>query len=581
MEAVRFEDVSKRFILHHERARTFQEAALNLFKLQRTNDTREEFWALQNVSFAVERGRTLGIVGRNGSGKSTLLKLLTGTMRPTSGRVVAHGRIFGLLELAAGFHPELSGRDNVFLNGTFLGLSRRQMAARLEQIVAFAELEQFIDTPVKHYSSGMYMRLGFAIALSVDPDILVVDEVLAVGDAAFRQKCFLALADFKARQKTILFVTHDAAAVRRFCDEALWLNQGRVQGAGPADAVLRDYLSATQTKRPATDPSPVGPARLVDPLSTPRGPLSLLSVHTVDERGQLERHFQSGQRFGVRVRFQTAEPLEEVSLGIALHRGDGLYLWSSSTAGNGTGSTSTPAGEGQATCWLDTLPLAAAEYTVSAAAWLKDDPAPQHRLAQAARFAVRPPRKDQAGLLALAPCWTAAGSFTLTPAPAASPTQVAAGPGSADDQALPMEGFRARWRQPPSRVAMGEGEDEFLGGGWYPPEDWPPRVRWTSRRASVYLTQDEWTSGVGVTMCRPQHNALAATGRVSVNGRLAGRFELSAPTPEPFVFPVEAVEAPQEVEIALEIDRPLEPAATGASDDHRTLGVAVREIWLE
>ena len=221
MPAVRFERVSKRFTLHHERARTFQEAALGLLRLRRQPGRSEEFWALRDVSFSLERGRTLGVIGRNGSGKSTLLKLLAGTMRPTAGSIEASGRIFGLLELAAGFHPDLSGRENVFLNGSFLGLSRAEMATRLDGIVAFAELAQFIDTPVKHYSSGMYMRLGFAIAISVDPDILVIDEVLAVGDAAFRQKCFVALADLKARGKTILFVTHDASAVRRFCDEAL------------------------------------------------------------------------------------------------------------------------------------------------------------------------------------------------------------------------------------------------------------------------------------------------------------------------------------------------------------------------
>ena len=245
MEAVRFEEVSKRFTIHHEKARTFQDAALNLLRFRRVNGTKEDFWALRDVSFGLERGRTLGVVGRNGSGKSTLLKLLAGTMRPTSGQITARGRVFGLLELAAGFHPDLSGRDNVFLNGAFLGLSRRHMAERFDQIVAFSELEQFIDTPVKHYSSGMYMRLGFAIAISVEPDILVIDEVLAVGDAAFRQKCFAALADLKQRQKTILFVTHDASAVRRFCDEAIWLDRGCVRAAGPAPDVLSEYLAAT------------------------------------------------------------------------------------------------------------------------------------------------------------------------------------------------------------------------------------------------------------------------------------------------------------------------------------------------
>src|SRR3954454_11896762 len=239
MEAVRFERVSKRFTIQHERARTFQEAELQLLRLRRPPSAKEEFWALRDVSFSLGRGRTLGIVGRNGSGKSTLLKLLAGTMRPTGGQIHTSGKVFGLLELAAGFPRELSGRENVFLNGAFLGLSRAAMARRLDQIVAFAELEQFIDTPVKHYSSGMYMRLGFAIAISVDPDILVIDEVLAVGDAAFQRKCLDRIIEFRRQGKAIVFVSHSIEVVAQLCDRVIWLDQGVVQSIGPAADVGR------------------------------------------------------------------------------------------------------------------------------------------------------------------------------------------------------------------------------------------------------------------------------------------------------------------------------------------------------
>ena len=200
--AVRATDVRKRFVIRRGRAGTLQEATISLLRGGTALGQRDEFWALDGVTFEVEAGRTLGIIGRNGAGKSTLLKLLAGTMRPTSGTLEAAGKVFGLLELAAGFHPDLSGRENVFLNGAFLGRSRADMARRLDEIVAFSELEAFIDQPVKHYSSGMYMRLGFAVALSVEPDVMIVDEVLAVGDAAFRQKCLAALAqasDFLAK----------------------------------------------------------------------------------------------------------------------------------------------------------------------------------------------------------------------------------------------------------------------------------------------------------------------------------------------------------------------------------------------
>jgi lipopolysaccharide transport system ATP-binding protein len=628
MESVRFDEVSKRFVIHHERARTFQEAALNLLRLRGRNGSSEEFWALRDVSLSVERGRTLGIVGRNGSGKSTLLKLLAGTMRPTRGEVIARGRVFGLLELAAGFHPDLSGRENVFLNGTFLGFSRRDMAERLEQIVSFAELEQFIDTPVKHYSSGMYMRLGFAIAISVDPDILVIDEVLAVGDAAFRQKCFRALADFKARQKTILFVTHDASAVRRFCDDAIWLDAGQVRTAGPAADVLREYLAATQSTH---GPALATGSRPPDSLAEPAGPVTLLGVTTVDESGGARHEFRTGERIGVQVRFRCEAPCDHVSIGVGLHRTDGLYLMGT-RSGPADLTTAAPAGEAEVCCWLGPLPLASAAYTLSAMAWV--DGVPSHRLSQAARFAVEPPATDQAGPLVLPVAWEVTGAIASAAAEggdrarrglqppatlakdAEAPwrgarfsglrrsSRAASAPGaeSARENPTPVgdslfpthrEGtkvadgtgpptrFHARWRRPPARVAMGAGEDEFLGDGWYPPEDWPPCIRWTAGRAALYLTQDEWATSVGITMCRPQHTGALTTGRIYVAGRESGRFELATVGLEPFTFPVEPVETAQEVEIVLEIDRPFEPAAAGASDDPRVLGVAVREVWLE
>jgi ABC-type polysaccharide/polyol phosphate transport system ATPase subunit len=608
--AVQFDQVSKRFTLHHERARTFQEVALGLFRFRRRDVTHEAFWALRDVSFTLERGRTLGVIGRNGSGKSTLLKLLAGTMRPTSGQITANGRVFGLLELAAGFHPELSGRDNVYLNGTFLGLSRAQMALRLDHIVAFAELEQFIDTPVKHYSSGMYMRLGFAIAISLDPDILVVDEVLAVGDASFRQKCFAALADLKARKKTILFVTHDASAVRRFCDEALWLDRGQVRSAGPADVVLQEYLAETATGH-GEALSVAG--RPVDPLESSFGPARLLAIETVDEHGMPERHFECRQSVGVRVHLEADVPVEQVAVGVAIHRADGVYL-----SGTSTGATGQlgrlDEGKATATCWLGELPVSAAEYTLSAALWIAGTPV--HRLSQAGRFAVRPPRHDQAGLLVLKPCWTSSGALGLTEAPAnltvptampatmlardgrqdalVDPVEVVPGslngaraltgvirPGRPEDQMQAEEAFRFRWRPAPARLTMGGGEDEFLGPGWYAPEDWPPIIRWTHRRASAFLTQDEWTSSIGVIMCRPRHHDEVVGGRLLVEGRVVGEFQLASPSLEPFTFSLEPVLGRKEVEISIEVDAPVPAEVIGGDGDRRVLGVAVREVWLE
>ena len=202
----------------------------------------ETFQALRDVSFSVRKGCTFGIVGRNGSGKSTALKVVAGITKPTSGTVSVDGRISALIELGAGFHPEISGRENVFINGIMLGLSKKEITQRFDEIVEFAELEDFIDAPVKTYSSGMYMRLGFAVAIHVDPDVLLIDEVLAVGDESFTHKCLDKFAEFRRRNKTILLVTHALNLVERFCDEALWLDSGRTRGHGDPRRVTSAYI---------------------------------------------------------------------------------------------------------------------------------------------------------------------------------------------------------------------------------------------------------------------------------------------------------------------------------------------------
>ncbi|MDO8674474.1 MAG: ABC transporter ATP-binding protein, partial [Dehalococcoidia bacterium] len=267
--AVRFEDVSKKFILHHQKARSFQDLIVNFYK---RNGSKEEFWALSNVSFEVSRGETLGIIGRNGSGKSTVLKLMSRILEPTSGKVTVFGKISALLELGAGFHPDLSGKENIFLNGSLLGLSRKEMSRKYEEIVEFSEIRHFIDTPVKHYSSGMYMRLGFSIAISVEPDILIADEILAVGDSGFVRKCLRRMYELKRMNKTIVIVSHDAQAVRDMCDRALWLSEGRVRATDKAGRTLDTYLievdqesaqrSTSLVSSAAVTPPPVGSAEV-------------------------------------------------------------------------------------------------------------------------------------------------------------------------------------------------------------------------------------------------------------------------------------------------------------------------------
>jgi lipopolysaccharide transport system ATP-binding protein len=232
-------NVSRRFVLHYERPKTFHE--LFVRTLERDKGEREDFWALRDVNLTVYPGDSVGIIGRNGSGKSTLLKLIAGLMLPSDGAVSVYGTIAALLEVGAGFHPDLSGRENIYLNGAFLGLSKKRLASLVPEVIAFSELEHFIDVPVKHYSSGMYMRLGFSIAIHVDPDILITDEVFAVGDDAFRAKCEGIISDFHKRGKTMLFVSHALPTVLAMCDRAIWLDQGKVMAAGKTDCVARQY----------------------------------------------------------------------------------------------------------------------------------------------------------------------------------------------------------------------------------------------------------------------------------------------------------------------------------------------------
>lgn len=244
---IAFQDAGMRFRLHRERVTTFKEAVLGRFRHLRAVD---ELWALRHVSFQVRPGEAVGLVGANGSGKSTLLKLAAGVLQPTEGQVRVEGRVSPLIELAAGFDPELSGRDNVFLNGALLGRSRREMALRIERIAEFAELTDFMDVPVKNYSSGMYARLGFAVAVDVEPDVLMVDEVLAVGDERFQAKCAERIREIRAGGTTLFYVSHQMDQVAATCDRVLLLHHGRLCHDGPPAESIRRYRELCGTAPP-------------------------------------------------------------------------------------------------------------------------------------------------------------------------------------------------------------------------------------------------------------------------------------------------------------------------------------------
>ena len=237
--AVRVNDVSKRFRLYHERNQSLKSAILR----GRTSK-HEDFWALKDISFDVIEGQTHGLIGSNGSGKSTLLKCLAKIYWPTSGTIEYRGRMASLLEVGSGFHLELSGRVNIYLNGSILGMSKKEIDSKFEEIVDFSGVERFLDQPVKNYSSGMYVRLGFSIAINVDPDILVVDEVLSVGDEEFQRKSFQKFLEFKKRGKTVILVTHTMPVVEDICDSVTWINGGVMMQTGPAAQVVKNYQSS-------------------------------------------------------------------------------------------------------------------------------------------------------------------------------------------------------------------------------------------------------------------------------------------------------------------------------------------------
>lgn len=239
--AIKFSNVSKKFQKGHKLL--LKEALLDIFRPQK----QENFWAVNNSSFEIKKGESVGIIGANGSGKSTLLKLIAGVLAPTKGKILVNGRISPLIELGAGFHPELSGRENVYLNGTILGLTKKEVDARFNEIVNFSEIGDFIDTPVKHYSSGMYLRLGFSIAIHVDSDILLLDEILAVGDISFQEKCLRKIKEFHEKGITIILISHSLDLVKAFCQKTILIKEGKIMKSGSTDRIVKEYSKIMTT----------------------------------------------------------------------------------------------------------------------------------------------------------------------------------------------------------------------------------------------------------------------------------------------------------------------------------------------
>jgi lipopolysaccharide transport system ATP-binding protein len=370
MIAVRFERVSKRFTLHHERPRSFQELFLSLIKLQRST-SKEKYWVLSDVSFEIERGEMVGIVGPNGAGKSTILKLVSRIIEPTSGQMEVNGRLGALLELGAGFHPDLTGRENVYLNGAFLGRTKADMDRVFDDILEFSEMERFIDIPVKHYSSGMYMRLGFSIAIHLQPEILLVDEILAVGDRSFQLRCLDRVQELKRQGVTIVLVSHDLAQVRNMCDRAIWVEEGQVQAEGPVEPVLSEYMAhvldaSRQVARSARRGDPEGGRESRDDSSWRwgSGEASITQVQFLDAQGQPHSSFETGAPLIVRICFTAHERIEKPQFGLALHHVGGFHISGPNTVFSGFDIHAIE-GTGYIDYVVDSLPLLEGTYLVS------------------------------------------------------------------------------------------------------------------------------------------------------------------------------------------------------------------------
>jgi len=281
-----------------------------------------EFWAARDVSFHVPKGKTIGIIGRNGSGKSTILQIIAGTLTPTTGKVSTEGRIAALLELGSGFNPEFTGRENVVLSGAIMGLSRNEIKNRMGQIENFAEIGEFIDRPVKTYSSGMFVRLSFASAVNVEPDILIVDEALAVGDIKFQLKCINKMKEFKAIGKTILFVSHDTNAIRNFCDDVIWMMDGHIHMSGQATKVIEAYEDFMKTDDTNEQSKPLLEAR----KNIDEGILAINRVSFLDANGKSKRIFSHGENMSVVVDYSLKTDMDGLVGGVALFDKQGTYI---------------------------------------------------------------------------------------------------------------------------------------------------------------------------------------------------------------------------------------------------------------
>jgi ABC-type polysaccharide/polyol phosphate transport system ATPase subunit len=407
MSAITFDGVSKNFRMDRDRSRAFQEVFVNLLKggRRQVDAGQDLYWALRDVSFRIEPGESVGLVGSNGAGKSTTLKLISRIIHPNSGSVGVNGRVSALLELGAGFHPELSGRDNIYLNGTVLGLTRKEINNKLAEIIDFADIGEFMEVPVKDYSSGMQARLGFSVAVHMDPQIVLVDEALAVGDQAFQQKCNERMLQLRRQGVTMLFVSHSMEAMQMVCRRAIWLDRGSVRmdaGAGKvSNAYYKAALALTKHDQHTSDRPGSGEARVTQ-------------IDLLDAAGKPQNVFLTNDALTVRIYYKAKQRIERPAIGFGVHAfNSGAHV---AGPNNAMAEFEIPEihGEGFVDYRIDRLPLLPGRFSVTGAIFDWDCVHCYDYLDPAAWFDVAPGASDEKhGLIALNGAWSSkTGGYT-------------------------------------------------------------------------------------------------------------------------------------------------------------------------
>ncbi len=360
-EAIVVEGLSKRYELGTRQQETqLRDQIVRLLRTPlRRRPPKEILWALRDVSFKVDVGEVIGIIGRNGAGKSTLLKILSKITYPTTGRVRTRGRVASLLEVGTGFHEELTGRENVYLNGSILGMKKREVDARFDAIAAFSGIERFMDTPIKRYSSGMRMRLGFAVAAHLEPDILIVDEVLAVGDAAFQKKCISAMHDLHGGGRTVLFVSHNMAAVENLCTRGIWISNGSISMDGPTHEVIEAYMGSFTSSEGASNQLTAVDGRRGS------GEVRYTRVEFLSRGGEQQAVTRCGKSVVIRMYFHAREPIERPSFGFRMYSEFGTLVTDTSTLLHGIDIPRVPAGDRYVDLEIDSLNLLPGRYYLS------------------------------------------------------------------------------------------------------------------------------------------------------------------------------------------------------------------------